>query len=76
MDSINPVMICIIRVIPNRNPRFHIVEIDVGVGSDIKVLLVRLNDGSFPAWLNFFILVVFMSFLQKSFFTSLFYQIL
>lgn len=44
MDSIIPVMICIISVTPSRNPMFHMNEMDDGVGrsiSDFFIIRVR-----------------------------------
>lgn len=36
IDRNSPVMICIVSVIPNRKPKFHMNEIDVGVGKSIR----------------------------------------
>ena len=43
MDRIKPEMICKVSVIPNRNPMFHIIEIDDGVGkssSDFFIIFI------------------------------------
>ena len=36
IDTKSPVKICKVRVIPSRNPRFHINEIELGDGRSIR----------------------------------------
>lgn len=40
-----PVMICVDSVIPNKNPMFHIVEIDLGVGRSVSDELIIFISG-------------------------------
>jgi hypothetical protein len=47
MDRISPEMICSIRVIPRRNPMFHINEIEDGEGRSIRELFIILSIGLF-----------------------------
>jgi len=44
IDTINPDIICNVKIIPSMNPIFHIYEIEVGVGrsiSDFFSILIR-----------------------------------
>lgn len=45
MDKISPVIICSINVIPSRNPKFHINEIEEGVGRSIRALFTIFITG-------------------------------
>ena len=47
MDKNKPVMICSTRVIPRRNPIFHMNEIDVGDGRSRRELLTIFKIGLF-----------------------------
>lgn len=47
IDSIIPVMICIINVIPSMNPMFHRKEIDVGQGRSISDFFIMFVMGFF-----------------------------
>lgn len=46
METINPEMICRVRVIPRRNPMFHMKEIEVGVGRSRREAFTILKIGS------------------------------
>jgi len=47
IDTINPDTICIVRIIPNMKPIFHIYEIDVGVGKSSSDLFIMFISGFF-----------------------------
>jgi len=47
MDRISPVMICVIRVIPSRNPMFHRKEMEVGEGRSSREDFVIFVIGFF-----------------------------
>ena len=54
IERIRPEIVCAVRVIPRRNPMFHINEIDVGVGRSLKEDLAKVRRGLF------FVLCVFI----------------
>jgi hypothetical protein len=45
IDRINPVMICRVNVIPNKNPIFHINEIEEGEGKSKRDFFTILRIG-------------------------------
>lgn len=47
IDKIRPVAICVVRVIPSKNPKFHMKEIDAGLGRSIKDLFSIFTMGFF-----------------------------
>ena len=47
IETIKPVAICRVRVIPSRNPMFHMNEIDLGVGRSIREFFIIFNSGLF-----------------------------
>jgi len=61
IDRIKPVAICSVRVIPRRNPKFHMNEIEAGVGKSSRALLIIFIRGLL------FISCVFIRMMKKSF---------
>lgn len=47
MASSRPVMICVMRQIPSRDPKFHQAEMFDGVGRSMRASLMVLNSGWF-----------------------------
>ena len=45
IDTIRPEMICSIRIIPNIKPKFHMYEIDFGVGKSSRDFFTRFVIG-------------------------------